>query len=75
MKQRGQAIIESILAITLFMVIATFVASQFKERKILAGVISGPWKGLDGMIRNGVWLPREQSDAQHPSHHSRHGIY
>ena len=71
-RQNGQAIIESILAITLFMVLTTFVASEFKSRKIISGLVSGPWKGLDGMIRNGSWTPRADSDTKHPNYHLRH---
>lgn len=71
-QKNGQAIIESILAIALFMSLAIFVAGEFRSNEVLAGIISGPWRSLDGQIKNGYWIPRDTSDQMHPSHHIRH---
>ncbi len=70
--QGGQAVIEAVLAVALFVSIAILVAGQFKERQVFANLISGPWSVLDGMIKNGAWSPRDESNTTHPSRQRRH---
>ena len=72
-RQGGQALIEAVLAIALFVTLTMFVASEFKSRQVLSNLVSGPWKSLDGMIRNSHWSPREETDTYHPNLLKRHG--
>lgn len=63
---KGQMLIEMLLMMTLLLGAATFVGEQFRQSNFIAGLVSGPWKNLSGMIQNGVWAPPEDGMAQHP---------
>ena len=47
-------------------------AREFKESEVIAELISGPWKRLDGMIQNGVWQPVKEGNELHPNRFKRH---
>ena len=72
-RQSGQALIEAVLAIALFITLTMFVASEFKSRQVFSNFVSGPWRSLDGMIKNSQWSPREETNAYHPNLLKRHG--
>lgn len=63
---KGQMLIETVLMMTVLLLVATLVASQFRENNFIASLVSGPWKNLSGMMQNGVWAPAEAGMAQHP---------
>lgn len=67
LNRSGQIAIEMVLMIALVVGFATFVSSEFKSRGLIAGMISGPWKNLAGMIQNGVWGPSQETMELHPN--------
>ncbi len=68
---KGQTVVEAVLLIAVFVLVATTVSRQFRDNQLLARVISGPWDSLSGMIQNGVWSPPSESDVSHPGHLER----
>ena len=69
---KGQSAIEAVLLIVIFVSITATVAREFKESEVIAELISGPWKRLDGMIQNGVWQPVKEGNELHPNRFKRH---
>jgi len=65
----GQATVEGILILALFVSLAIGLSKQFKETEIISNIVSGPWRSLDGMIQDGAWLPTSKSHARHPMNH------
>lgn len=71
MNRRGQAIIESILILALFVGVGTLVARQFKQNELFAQMVSAPWARLAGMMQNGVWMAPRPGAKLHPSQFER----
>jgi hypothetical protein len=70
--QRGQFTVEAILLMVAFMGILLLVTNFFNSKEILGSLVKGPWTALSGMLENGEWMAAQQSQALHPSQHSRH---
>ncbi len=70
--QRGQAILESVLMLAAFMVVATFVGSSFRQNEIFAQIVKAPWSRVAGLLQNGVWISPEKGMPLHPAAHARH---
>jgi len=70
--QSGQFIVEAILLMTLLLGVTISIAKYFKDKSIVAQVISAPWKSLAGMIQNGMWASASASMEMHPNNHNRH---
>jgi hypothetical protein len=71
-EERGQVLIEMILMIALFLGVAYFISSQFRDNNLLAQVVEAPWKYLAGMMENGVWKPADEGRELHPNVIGRH---
>ncbi len=67
--------IEMILLLASLLGIALFVSKQAQEKKFMASLVSGPWKPLQGMMEDGVWVDPKESKNFHPTKKSRHGSY
>jgi hypothetical protein len=65
-------ILESILILTILTAITILTANYLRSNEIVAGLVSGPWARLSGMIQNGVWMPPGKAEAYHPNHAGRH---
>lgn len=63
---KGQAVVESVLLLVVFMAVTTAVVRGFRESEVIESFISKPWKILSGMIESGVWAPERQARSQHP---------
>jgi hypothetical protein len=70
--QSGQAIIESVLILTILFGFTFMAAQYFKNEEFLKRLITGPFVNLSGLLQNGVWAPPGVGAASHPSHHFRH---
>jgi len=70
--QRGQAIIESVLIITILFGFTFMAAQYFKNEDFLRRLITGPFVNLSGLLQNGIWAPPAVGAASHPSKHYRH---
>lgn len=66
MNRRGQAIIESILILALFLSVGTLVAREFKQNELVSQMVSAPWARLAGMLQNGVWKSPKEGAPLHP---------
>ncbi len=55
MTSKGQASVESILLMTIGLMLALTLTNAAKEKRWLAHFIEKPWNHLDGMIQWGVW--------------------
>ncbi|MBE8221288.1 MAG: hypothetical protein HAW60_01005 [Bdellovibrionales bacterium] len=53
LKNSGQAVVESILLMSILFGVFVFVAGEFKKRKLVSKLISKPWKKIDNVIRYG----------------------
>ncbi len=69
--ESGQSIVEAVLLMFVFLIIATLVSSQLKENGIAARLIQTPWEKLDNMIRYGTWTT-ENPEEHHPAHSEKH---
>ncbi len=69
---KGQSAVEAVLLLAVIVSLTVLVAREFKENEIVAGLVSGPWKRLDGMIQNGVWEPADTGNEKHPGRLDRH---
>ena len=72
MSHKGQAVVESILILVVFIAVSTLIGSAFRQNELFGQMVSSPWQRLAGMLENGVWLPPHQSRLLHPNHHLRH---
>lgn len=70
--QSGQLTIEAILIMTILTSISIYFSRYVKSNELLASVVEGPWKPIQGMIENGVWQSGDKAKAQHPSQKQRH---
>jgi hypothetical protein len=53
--ERGQMTVEMVLLVTLIVGLAALVSSQFREKALFAGLVSGPWPYLKNMNEFGQW--------------------
>lgn len=72
MNRRGQAVVESILILVLFLSVGTLIGKAFRENELMSHMIASPWERMAGMLENGVWMPRNQGRELHPNHYLRH---
>lgn len=70
--QSGQMTIEAILIMTILTAVSISLSRYFQNQGLLADVVEGPWKPIQGMIEDGVWASGDKAKSQHPSHFSRH---
>jgi hypothetical protein len=71
MKAKGQASIEMVLMVVLFVGVAIFVGNYFREKEIFANLVSGPWQSFSGLIQNGVIGNPQNTMSQHPNQFGR----
>lgn len=71
-RQSGQLTIEAILIMTVLTAISLSFARFAKSNGLVASVVEGPWKPIQGMIENGVWETGDKAKSHHPSNKSRH---
>ncbi len=71
--ENGQATIEAVLFITIFLAISLSISQAFTNNNYFASLIEGPWNFVDGMIRDGVWMQAgPNSQAFNPNARTRH---
>lgn len=71
--EKGQATIEAVLFITIFLAISLSISQAFTKNNFFASLIEGPWNFVDGMIRDGVWMRAgATSQAFNPNARVRH---
>lgn len=70
--QRGQAIVEALLIMIIFLGIGLAVMSFFKDQEVLAKLVKGPWQSLSGVLQNGTWGEPGATAVKHPNTHYRH---
>ncbi len=73
-KNSGQMTLEMMLLMTIFIAGALFVFKEMQSRKLIAGLVEGPWVPLKSMIEDGEWVGRGSKEI-HPNLISRHGSY
>ncbi len=66
-KASGQAIVEAVLIIILFLGGVTLVSSTFQEQEWVSRLVKGPWQRLSGLVQAGVWDIPERSRDVHPN--------
>jgi hypothetical protein len=70
--QKGQLTIEAILIMTVLTSIAISFSRFAKSNNLVASVVEGPWRPIQGMIEDGVWETGDKAKSHHPSNRSRH---
>jgi hypothetical protein len=70
---RGQMTIEMLCLITIFLIIALTVQQTAIQQGWLKNLIEAPWKRVQGIIENGVWLAPDAGRVKHPHIRGRHG--
>lgn len=70
--QSGQAIVESVLIIVIFLTVSFAVTKFFKDNEVLKGLVTTPFGSLAGMLQNGAWGPPARTNLIHPAAHARH---
>ncbi len=70
--ERGQATVEAVLLITIFLAVSLTISKSFSTNDFFASIIEGPWDYVDGMVRDGVWMKSTSSHAFNPNARSRH---
>ncbi len=65
---KGQAIVEAVLLLVLFISAALLVQSAFRERGFLSRIIGAPWTSIKSMVEKASWSPK----ALHPNHTDMH---
>lgn len=70
--QAGQATIEAVLIMTIFLAVGLSISQAFTSNNIFASIIEGPWDFVDGMIRDGVWMKSNVSRTYNPNARQRH---
>lgn len=71
---RGQMTIEMMLIIIIMLAMGMSLSKFAKRISLAKTFVSGPWKPLQAMIENGVWIAAD-SKKLHPHHRGRHGSY
>ena len=70
--QSGQLTIEAILIMTILTSLSIYTSRFIKSNGLVADLVEGPWKPIQGMIENGVWQSGDKAKEQHPSMKVRH---
>ena len=65
--KRGQASVEMVLLLSIFLFVATFISTVLRESEVAERIIGRPWKVVSGMIESGTWEENASND-QHPFH-------
>ena len=73
LNQRGQMTIETMLLITIFLIVALTVQNRMIQQGWAKQLVEGPWTRVQGMIENGVWMAPAAGKKFHPSAFGRHG--
>jgi hypothetical protein len=72
--EQGQMTVEMILIATILVSVALAFSQQARSSGFLASMVEGPWKPLQGMIEDGVWMKAgDLSKGYHPNQVGRHG--
>lgn len=71
--KKGQATVEAILLITIFLGVSSTISQAFQKNNYFAEIIEGPWDFVDGMIRDGVWMKSSKSLPFNTVARVRHG--
>ena len=71
-RQTGQMTLEMILLMVVILSLAISATKYIQDNEIMASFIGGPWKVVQGMIEDGVWVKQGPSKAQHPNLVVRH---
>ena len=72
--QRGQMTIEMLLMIIVMLAMGMTLSNFARSQGWVKSLVSGPWKPMQAMIENGVWIAAD-SKQYHPHHRRRHGSY
>lgn len=68
LKNSGQAVVESILLMSILLGVISIVIKGFKDNQIIQNLISAPWKKIDNVIQSGDI----SKNPVHPNSISRH---
>jgi len=71
---RGQMTIEMLLMIIVMLTMGLTLSRVAKSQGWAKTMVSGPWRPLQAMIENGVWIAAD-AKRYHPHHRHRHGSY
>lgn len=71
--ERGQMTIEMLCLITIFLIIGLTVQQAAVRQGWMKQLIEAPWKRVQGIIENGVWLAPDAGRSLHPHIRGRHG--
>ena len=70
--QSGQAVVEAVILMIIFVGFLSFAVRQFQDQALLERLVQGPWLHLAGMIESGVWAEKNTARRLHPNHIGRH---
>ncbi len=71
--QRGQSLVEAILIMFVFILIASAAGQQARQNELLINLVHTPWVALSNLIKNGaIRANTEDANFQHPNHYHRH---
>lgn len=70
--QRGQFTMEMILITIVLTSIAILTSRYAQSNALVADIVEGPWRPIQGMIEDGVWQSGDKAKSNHPSMKSRH---
>ncbi|MDX9731148.1 MAG: hypothetical protein RBT63_05200 [Bdellovibrionales bacterium] len=70
--EKGQATMEAVLLMIVFVSIGLKLSNIAKEQGFLRNIVEGPWSPMRGMIEDGVWMRHTISKSQHPNQIDRH---
>lgn len=73
LKNSGQAVVESILLMTILLGALSLVIKGFKDEKIIQSLIATPWKQIRSVITHGYISP--SGNSVHPNSINRHSSY
>ncbi|MBE8162911.1 MAG: hypothetical protein HAW63_02870 [Bdellovibrionaceae bacterium] len=71
-KNSGQAVVESILLISLLLGVLSVVVKVFKDKAIVQSLISTPWKQVSSVVTHGYIKKTSEESLIHPNSISRH---
>lgn len=65
--ERGQLLVESVLLITLGVILWSVFMRQAKSSQWFNSLVSGPRENLNGVIETGIWQKASKARASHPN--------
>lgn len=72
---RGQFLIEAVLLVTLSLGLLVWSTRYFREKKIIAKAVEGPWSRVSTMTESGIWAPNNATNIRnHPNTASTRGV-